>query len=285
MVITLDCIACLVNSFTRLLKDGTFPQELKEPAMRRLLAFLARTDYDRSPPELGREMYRVIREMLHSDDPYREIKEKYNRLLLDLYPQLAQRVAGAADPFDMAMRLAIAGNVIDFAPQADPDIKAAIERVIRARLAIDDSAMLRRDLERSRRLLYVGDNCGEIVLDRLFLETIKHPDAVYAVRGEPVINDITLHDARAVDMSSYARVITTGDDAPGAVWETASEEFREELLRADVVLAKGQGNLEGLIDVEHNIYFLLMVKCDTIAGRLGVRSNDFVVQRSPAVAG
>ncbi len=280
MNISLDCIPCIVNSFLRLLKSGILPDAEKEPAMRHLLDFLAKADYHQSPPALGREMHRVIREVLKNPDPYKEIKKKYNRMMLDLYNNFKNMVQKADDSFDMAMRLAIAGNVIDFGPQHQLDVMDTINRVVHAELAIDDSPQLRRDLQRASTILYVGDNCGEIVLDKLFIETMNHPNVYFAVRGRPVINDATIEDAKEVEMDKVAKIITTGDDAPGAVWETASEKFKNYFLNADVVISKGQGNLEGLIDVKHNIYFLLVTKCDLIASRVGAQTGDFVVKHS-----
>ena len=280
MNISLDCIPCIVNSFLRLLKSGILPDAEKEPAMRHLLDFLAKADYHQSPPALGREMHRVIREVLKNPDPYKEIKKKYNRMMLDLYNNFKNMVQKADDSFDMAMRLAIAGNVIDFGPQHQLDVMDTINRVVHAELAIDDSPQLRRDLQRASTILYVGDNCGEIVLDKLFIETMNHPNVYFAVRGRPVINDATIEDAKEVEMDKVAKIITTGDDAPGAVWETASEKFKNYFLNADVVISKGQGNLEGLIDVKHNIYFLLVTKCDLIASRVGARTGDFIVKHS-----
>jgi uncharacterized protein with ATP-grasp and redox domains len=279
MNISLDCIPCIVNSFLRLLQSGILPDAEKEPAMRRLLDFLSTADYRQSPPALGRTMHRMIRDVLKNPDPYKEIKEKFNTMMLGLYGDFQKMVQQADDPFDMAMRLAIAGNVIDFGPQRQLDVMNTIQRVVHADLAIDDSLQLRRDVQTASTVLYVGDNCGEIVTDKLFIEVMNHPHVYFAVRGSPVINDVTVEDADMVGMSRVAHIVTTGDDAPGAVWETASDDFKELLLTADVVIAKGQGNLEGLIDVQHTIYFLLVAKCDLIANRVRATTGDFIVKK------
>lgn len=281
MHITLDCIPCIVNSFVRLVNNGLLPEEKKEPAMRSVLTFLAKADYRKSPPALGREMHRVIRAALNNPDPYKDIKEKYNKMMLDRWSEFRDMVDNAEEPFDIALRLAMAGNVIDFGPQNQLNIMDTIDRVIHADLAIDDSQSLRRDLDRAQSVLYVGDNCGEIVLDKLFIEAIGHPDMTLAVRDTPVLNDATLEDAYMIGMDKHASLITTGDDAPGAVWETASQSFKDRLRSADVVLAKGQGNLEGLIEIEAPIYYILVVKCPLIGKRLGVETGDFVVSLSP----
>jgi len=280
MNISLDCIPCIVNSFLRLLKSGILPDAEKEPAMRRLLDFLAMADYRQSPPALGQEMHRMIREVLKNSDPYKEIKEKFNKMMLGFYEDFEKMVQQTDDPFDMAMRLAIAGNVIDFGPQHQLDVMDTIQRVVHADLAIDDSLQLRRDLRDASTVLYVGDNCGEIVIDKLFIEIINHPNVYFAVRGAPVINDVTVDDATKTGMNQLAKVVTTGDDAPGAVWETTSDDFKKLFFKADVVIAKGQGNLEGLIDVKHNIYFLLVTKCDLIANRVGAKTGDFIVKKA-----
>jgi len=255
------------------------PEESKESGMRRLLAFLAKADYQQSPPALGRELHRLLRDELTNPDPYRDIKRKYNRMMLDLYADFEQMVKTANDPFDMAMRLAIAGNVIDFGPQRQLDVMDTINRIVHTQLAIDDSSQLEKDLHAAETVMYIGDNCGEIVLDKLFITTINHPNLYFVVRGGPVINDATMYDAKLVGVDQIAKVITTGDAAPGAVWETASDEFKQIFKKADVIIAKGQGNLEGLIEIQQNIYFLLVAKCDLIANRMGARTGDFIVSK------
>jgi uncharacterized protein with ATP-grasp and redox domains len=132
-------------------------------------------------------------------------------------------------------------------------------------------------------LFYIGDNCGEIVLDKLFLTYLNVPEKYFAVRDHPVINDATYQDAKMAGIRDVAKVVTTGDNAPGAVWESTSEEFKRIFLNADVIISKGQGNLEGLIDVPHNhIYFLLVTKCDLIADRVGTKKGEFILKKGTA---
>lgn len=280
MKISLDCIPCIVNNFLKLLKEDLIPEKTKEPAMRRLLEFMSQADYRQSPPVLGREIHKMIRQELNNPDPYLEIKAKYNRMLLNMYPEFKEMIAHSDDQFDTAMRLAIAGNVIDFGSQVQLDILETIDRVKNANFAIDDSRQLKEDLKSATTILYIGDNCGEIVLDKLFLENIRVKNAYFAVRGGPVINDITTDDALMVGMDKIAQIITTGDNSPGVVWETTSDEFKQVFNRADVIISKGQGNLEGLIDVPGNIYFLFVSKCDLIAERVGAGKGDFIVKKS-----
>ena len=169
MNIQLECIPCTINSYLRLTKTGVIPEVQQEAILRRLLKVLARIEYDQSPPVMGRRMHCLIREFLQNPDPYHQIKEKYNHMMLELYSKFEGFINESEDPFDTAMRLAIAGNVIDFGPQNQLDVMDTINRVIGAKLAIDDSQHLRHDLKRATSLLYIGDNCGEIVLDKLFI--------------------------------------------------------------------------------------------------------------------
>jgi len=279
MNITLNCISCIVNSMQKLLNNSFIPDEAKEPAMRELLQFLAKADYRQSPAALGGEMHRLIRRILNNPDPYKDVKIKYNNKMLDLYPEFKNMVTTADDPFNTAMRLAIAGNVIDFGPQNQLDIMGTINNVIHAPLKIDDSGQLKKDIDSASTVLYIGDNCGEIVLDKLFVETIAHPNLFFAVRKSPVINDATPDEARMVGLDSLTHLITTGDDSPGAVWETASDEFKSIFEKADVIIAKGQGNLEGLMGIRQNIYYMLVVKCGFIGDQIGAQTGDYIVKR------
>lgn len=280
MNIQLECIPCSINSYLRLVKTDVIPEALQEPMLRRLLGLLSTIEYNQSPPIIGRKMHRLIREFLQNPDPYRQIKERYNRMMLELYYDFKNLVEKSENQIDTAMRLAIAGNVIDFGAQYQLDVMDTINQVIGAKLAVDDSAYLRHDLNQATSLLYIGDNCGEIVLDKLFLETIDLPEMYFVVRDRPVINDVTFHDAEMTGIAKIAKVITTGDDAPGAVWESTSKEFKDIFNRADVIISKGQGNLEGLMDIpRNNIYFLLVTKCDYIAERVGARKGEFIVKR------
>lgn len=275
-----ECIPCIINSFLRLADTDIIPEHQQEEILRQLLVYLSRVDYNQSPPVLGRTLQKLIRESLQDPDPYHPLKQHYNKLLMDLYPAYMEMVETSADPIDTAMRLAIAGNVIDFGSKYQFDVMEQIRLAMEHHLAMDDSRELRHDLKQADSLLYIGDNCGEIVLDKLFLETIRVPRKYFVVRESAVINDITEEDARMTGMDQIAEVITTGDNSPGAIWESASDDFKNHFSHADVVISKGQGNLEGLIDVPHDrIYFLLVTKCDLIAERIGTQVGDYVIKR------
>ncbi|HDP98859.1 MAG TPA: DUF89 family protein [bacterium] len=281
--VTYDCIPCAIGSLINLFRKGLVAEPKQEQAMRALLDYLTKIDYHQSPPQLGREMHRLIQQVLHNPDPYYEIKQKFNRLMLDYYPDLKNLVDEAENPFQMALRFAIAGNIIDYGPNQRFDINKTLERAKSIELAIDDSEPLQRSISESKMLLYLGDNSGEIVMDRIFLETINHPNVYFAVRGAPIINDALIEDAELVGIDKIAHLITNGDDAPGTILETTSAEFRELFERTDLIISKGQGNYEGLNSVDRNIFFMLMTKCDHVANHLRVKKGDFVVKKGGCV--
>ena len=173
--------------------------------------------------------------------------------------------------------MAVAGNIIDYGVSDHHDLEETMARVLDSPFAINHVGRLRRRLAEARTVLYLGDNAGEIVFDKLFIETFRHPNIWYAVRGTPVINDATRVDADQVKMEEVAQVIDNGYDAPSTLPENCSPAFQQLYNEADLVISKGQGNLEGLMDeTRDDIFFLLMVKCDVIADRLGVAKGSFV---------
>jgi uncharacterized protein with ATP-grasp and redox domains len=195
-----------------------------------------------------------------------------------LVPGFENNINQSGHPFMTALRLAIAGNIIDFAANDNFDLLATVDKALNSEFAIDHSYQLKKVLDVAKTVLYLGDNAGEIVLDKLFIKTIDHPNLVYAVRGAPVLNDVTTEDAEYIRMNDVARVISNGYDAPSTIVHKSNSEFQSYFKRADLIIAKGQGNLEGLLHLnDKRIFFLLMVKCDVIAEFLKVEKDSFVV--------
>lgn len=231
-----------------------------------------------SVPGLSRDLHALFKRYSGDTDPYKLIKRQSNDEVLNMYASLKKMTADAENPFETALRLAIAGNIIDYGIFDRIDLAATIDKVLNTDFAINHADKLKQAVSKAKTVLYVGDNAGEIVFDKLFVETIMHPNIWYAVRGAPVINDATIEDALYVHMDEVADIIENGHDAPSTILKHCSKEFNDLYAQADVIISKGQGNLEGLIDqTDKRIFFLLMVKCDVIADVLGVTKGDFVV--------
>lgn len=216
-------------------------------------------------------------------DPYAGLKKKSNEAVLSRFEQLKAMVHTADNPLEYAVKLAAAGNIIDFGANDHTaiDIEDEIRRIPLLRFSHYAYTEFTETLAEARTLLYIGDNAGEIVFDRLLIGQIKqlYPDMeiVFATRSQPVINDVTPEDACAVGMESVARVISSGCRYPGVILEDTSGEFRRIYDDADLVLAKGQGNFEGLSAVEDNRLFLILrIKCKRVAKAVCASVGDLV---------
>lgn len=272
------CFYCFASAFQKLLETENVSTEAGD-LFTRDMARLYYERYDRlSAPEFSRKLHLLFRKYTKNHDPYKRIKEDSNRLVMSLYHDLKNRVLSSSDPFDTALRLSIAGNIMDYALNDSFDLLATIEKVERTDFALNHSPKLKERIRSSGTILYLGDNAGEIVFDRLFIETIDHPGIIYAVRSGPVINDVTIKDAEYTGMTSLVKVISTGYDAPSVIPERSGDEFRKYFDNADIIISKGQGNLEGLYTRgDDRIFFLLMAKCSVIADLLKVNTGSFVV--------
>lgn len=275
------CFFCFAKAFERLIEKENLSPEEKKCFASDMFGLFNEVKHDFSIPMISRELHVLLKQYSDNPDPYQEAKKQSNDLVLGMYAELKDLVFNSGNHFSTALRLAIAGNIIDYGIGNQFDLQGTIDKVLSSDFAVDDSIELKQALSKAKTVLYLGDNCGEIVFDKLFIETIMHPNLIYAVRGAPVINDATLDDARYVGMDIVADVISNGYDAPSTILEHCSVEFNEVFNRADVIISKGQGNLEGLMGkTEKEVYFLLMVKCEVIADALGVKKGDFVVRKN-----
>jgi len=279
MKIYLDCYPCF---FHQALKTARLIA-VEEKTLREILlevgALLPRISPYATPPEIGREVYRIITRITGVQDPYRDIKSDCTRRALALYPGLKRMVTEAADPLRMAVRTAVAGNIIDFGVNADFDLERDLVRLLSQDFAVDHYEAFREAVRRAKTILYLGDNAGETVFDRLLLEELP-VQAVYAVRARPVINDAVAADAAAAGIDGIAEIISSGSDAPGTLLPMCSPEFLWHYHTADLIISKGQGNYEGLSQEKRPLFFLLKAKCSVISRDIGVEQGDIILKRS-----
>lgn len=276
----LECIPCFVRQGLDAARLATDDERIHEQVIREVLRLAADLDMSQSPPAIGQKIHRLIRGLINNGDPYRQAKEQFNNLALRLYPELEERVRGSEDPFETAVRLAIAGNIIDLGVKTslpESDVEKTIEQSLTA--SFDDSQIraLKDAAARAENILYLADNAGEIVFDRLLIEQLPTEKVAVVVKGEPVINDATMEDAKTAGLTDIVEVIDNGSDAPGTILETCSQRFRDRFENADLILAKGQGNYETLSDLDENIFFILKAKCPVIAGDIGCKIGDMIL--------
>jgi len=231
-------------------------------------------------PEIGEFIYGKMREISGVEDPYEYIKNQSTDEALELVPFCEEHIAKSGDPLFTAIKMAIAGNMIDFAIHHEVDIRAEIESIIHTELTINDYESFKKRLLTSDTILYIGDNAGESVFDRLLIEQLTDKKVYFGVRGTPVINDVVEKDAIHAGIEKFAQVVSSGSAVPGTILSKCSEEFRELFRKTDMVISKGQGNYEGLSDEKREIFFLLRVKCDVIAGHIGIPVGSLVLMSS-----
>lgn len=287
MKTSVDCIPCFVRQTLEAVRFVSTYPSVHEGVVREILRCLARFDFDQPPPVVGQMIHRRLRELTGNPDPYKSVKERYNRLALEMLPELREQVKQQPDPLLASVRLAITGNVIDFAAISgltEDGVRSSISRALAEPFSIDIDR-LRREIKRASSILYLADNAGEIVFDRLFIEQLPTDRITIAVRGRPVINDATLDDARAAGLDEIARVIHNGSDAPGTVLDDCDLTFQAHFNAADLVIAKGQGNYETLNDEKKNILFLFRIKCETVASRTGFKTGTNVLTGTPGKNG
>jgi len=233
------------------------------------------------PPQVAKDLHSFIKKRSCVSDPYKEFKKMSNITARSLVKRLRSRVKDSQNPFETSLRLAIAGNIIDYGQARDVNdevVENSIKESLTAELDLELVNRLYKDIQKADTVLYIGDNAGEVFFDKLFIENFPKRNVVFAVRGGPIINDATLEDAREAELHKLCRVIDTGDETPGITLEESSEEFLSVFKQADIIISKGQGNFETLSDVKgKRIYFLFKIKCEPVSYETGYEFGRTVI--------
>ncbi len=286
MKIQEKCIPCIVNQALKV--ADMVGLEDKEQLLRKVFTYLSQVDFKASStPELIGEIFALLKKEIGNEDPYKETRLQYNQMFLEQIPELEQEINRAENPFLEAIKYAIIGNVIDFNPIHNlllSDIEACFLRLKEEQLEINHSNILMHEIRNADTILYLGDNCGEICLDKILIKKIKELNpschVFFGTRGEAVVNDSVEEDAYLVGIDDYATVISNGDSSLGTVLYRTSKRFQDIYQNADVVIAKGQANYECLSNENKNIYFLLMTKCSVIANDIGVPEMKMICMKN-----
>jgi uncharacterized protein with ATP-grasp and redox domains len=272
MKTTYDCIPCIVSHIVHVAKMVTMDDDLRREIIKKTLAEVVDADFSITPPEQARLFHKIIRKVTGVDDPYREVKDCSTKFALELLPFFRDVIATKSDRFDAIVRLVIGGNIIDYGADKDFQLDSAKQKILDVfdmPLDIDAVRQLEHAMNSAKTILYIADNCGEAVFDRLLIEPYREK-IILGVRGEPILNDITMREVAESGLEGLpVRIIDTGDMTPGVSINHSSREFMDEMFNADLVVAKGQGNFETLSDYDRPIFFLLRSKCKVISALLG----------------
>jgi len=281
MKATTECIPCYLkqahSAITAIISDEAEVERL----MKRIVPYLSETSLRLTPAENSTVILRKVNKLLKTDDPFFRQKRQCNRVALQWEGELDSYMERSSDRLKTAIKLSVVGNVIDLGIKERVDIKASFEAIFTEGFVLDDSDRLCEQVQGGKKkILFIGDNAGEIVFDKVLVrELIRcENEVVYVVKGEPILNDALMEDAREVEMDRLCRVIDTGSDWVGVVEKYSSPEFMRAYREADIIVSKGQGNYETLTEMEREVFHILKAKCDVVARALGVRRGEMVCQ-------
>ena len=284
-----ECIGCMINQIHKTFKElkPEIPSETILDAQKRFMESLLKIEMDEwVSPTAGKMVYGIISDTLGIEDPYHSLKEEYNRLALKYYDDVKKIVNNAKEPLFEAIIASALGNTLDPASQHEVDLINDLNNFDPKNLVINDYQAFKKSIKKSNQILILGDNAGEIVFDKLLIETIKkiHPnlEVIYAVRGGPIINDATIEDAKFIGLTDIVKVIES-PAAPGIEIWNASEEFKDYFYSKEgILLSKGQGNFESIYDMDipgKDVYYLLKAKCPLMERIFNVKIGDLIFKK------
>jgi damage-control phosphatase, subfamily I len=260
-----DCYPCFLQQALRAARLTGADEAQQHVILQHTLALLQNMQPDATPPEIGYQVHQFVHEVMGNQDPYLEKKRLSTQQALALYPKLRSMIQQSDDPLALAMRISIAGNIIDFAMKDQiADLWETVERVIQQPYAVDDTAPFKAHLNSVNQVLFLADNAGETVFDRLLIEQLPVP-VTYVVKSKPILNDAVMEDALAAGMDAECEsIVENGSQSTGTILSLCSESFRIRFETAPLVIAKGQANYETLSSVGRSVFCLLQVKCPMI---------------------
>lgn len=275
----LDCIPCALKQALDASRIAGADEKLQKRILDEVCKLISQFPLNATPPQMGMGIHRLIRKLTSNSDPYRKIKKDSQRMALDMYPELKEKVKKSEDPLAAALKIAAIGNVIDFAINDSVTIQKELEDISNHEFAIFEYGKFKESLKAAQTVLYLADNAGETVFDRVLIEKIPtDKELYYGVRGAPAINDALEEDAKEAGIHRYANVISNGSDAPGTFVESCSKEFRDIFFNADMIISKGQGNFESLYGKGYPVFFLFKIKCLPVAQELNGNVGNLILK-------
>ena len=281
----LECIPCFFKQAIEAGRLVTGNEIIHKELIDDLAGLIPKFSLDSTPPEMAYHISKMVKVRFGGRDLYKQIKENRNKMALELYPELKKKVEKSDDRLLAAVEIAIAGNVIDYGAKNSLNIDKEIEKLFRqefydAGKTIFQYEDFRKDLNAAKQVLYLADNAGEVVFDRVLIEEFcREKEVIYVVRESPIINDALMKDAYDCGIDKVAEVISSGAESPGTILKYCSKEFMEIFKNAEFIISKGQGNYEALSNVRKEIYFLLRAKCPVIARHAEVEVGDMVLKK------
>lgn len=279
------CISCILSKEELAIRQ--FPdEEKKSEYMHQVLGILYKYAQTESSPGLTERLEQLFEDFWGTARDFREQKHKYNQLLLNMESQIEQQIEGSTDPLETCIKYVCAANYIDFSAVDDVNeqkLGELLSKAVSQDISREEYLKFQKDLQAARKLVYLTDNCGEIVLDKILVRQIqeKFPklQITVIVRGGNVINDATMEDAEEIGLTQIVPCIGNGNAAPGTIIERLSEQAKDILYNADLIISKGQGNFESLYGENLNPYYLFLCKCELFVQRFHMKQYQSMFVR------
>jgi len=284
---TPECISCILRQAVEACEHATEDITLRYRALKNAIQYLNNVNVDQMDHvKIESGVHRIVKEVTGNSDPYRELKRVSNRMALEWLSRL-EKEFGNNIPFMPAVGIAAAGNMIDYgAMKTNETSKTLFEKAMKGEIDSTKVEQVKQLVKESRRVLYLCDNAGEIAFDKLLISAVQSlgPQVTVAVRGGPILNDATLEDAYEVGMTKLAETTSTGNAFCGILLDASSPEFQDTFSRSDLIISKGQGNLESLTNIRRKptTVYIVKVKCNLIANHMKskIGTTEIFIQRT-----
>lgn len=286
----LDCIPCFFKQALEAARLAGASPKTQKKILYDLAEKLDQFPMSSCPPEMARVVYGLVGKATGKRDPYKSIKQKSNKLALRLYGKFKNKVNHSGDRLLTAVELAIAGNIIDYGVKSSVNIGKEILNILameskvikKEKKKFFNYPVFKKAVSKAKKILYLGDNAGETVFDRILIEEIKRMDSkkeiIYIVKEKPVINDALLEDAKICGIDKIAKIISSGLSIPGTVLRLTSKKFQKVFKNSDIIISKGQGNFEALSQEKTKpLFFLFMAKCPVVSDYAGCNLGDIIL--------
>ena len=285
MKVHYECAPCFLRQAREALDLATDNEELKMHVTEKIMKTLSEDFHEGAVSNvLGTDMHRTIKTETGNEDPYSRERVLCNEIALKFLPEV-ERIVEENDGIESYLKAAITGNIIDFgALGLNTNMESLISETMNKDFAVDDSEKLEGVLKTSSKVLYLADNVGEIVFDKLLIKKLNEYDVkvTVALKEKPILNDACVPDALSIGLDEVAELASTGTDSIGVIYGDVSGEFKELFNASDMVIAKGLGNYEGLTEMDLGdkpVFSLLNAKCKPVARSIGVDVGDNVILR------
>ncbi|WP_304545468.1 damage-control phosphatase ARMT1 family protein [Sulfurimonas microaerophilic] len=275
------CVGCIVNQSFKVANSINADKTLSNKLTSTVEKMSENFSFEQTPPEIAADVYEKMAQIANKFDLYDEVKEHSTQKAISFIPLLKERLFQSENKLLTATKIAVAGNVIDLAAEVEFDLHEELENIFHIDFAHDDFESFAKEVHKAKNILVIGDNVGEHIFDHLFIQTLQElypkKELSYMVRGNPIINDVTMKEAKEAGFDTLCNLVDSGVNTPGFMYERASQEAKKLFDNVDLVISKGMGNYECMSPAKReNICFLLKVKCNVVASSLGKEVGDII---------